>query len=121
MVATAEVPISSSAVGIIYAGEDSQSQPCPLESIEIEEQHRSLGSALKPIVDEFEINLQIDEEEAQFSLLGEEAVQEPEEIVQSYYCSKAVSEDDPNFLLKTITLYPSKPKVPAWLIAVDES
>jgi len=49
-----EVPISSSAVGIIYAGEDSQSQPCPLESIEIEEQHRSLGSALKPIVDEFE-------------------------------------------------------------------
>ena len=113
-----EVPISSSAVGIIYAGEDSQSQPCPLESIEIEEQHRSLGSALKPIVDEFEINLQIDEEEAQFPLLGEDAVQEAE---VSYYCSKAVSEDDPNFLLKTITLYPSKPKVPAWLIAVDES
>jgi hypothetical protein len=92
-----------------------------LESIEIEEQHRSLGSALKPIVDEFEMNLQIDEEEVQFPLMGEDAVQEePEEIKESYYCTKAVSEDDPNFLLKTITLYPSKPKVPTWLI-VDES
>ncbi len=42
-------------------------------------------------------------------------------MVQSYYCTKAVSEEDPNFLLKTFTLYPSKPKVPAWLIVEDES
>jgi len=54
-----------------------------VESIEIEEQHRSLGSALKPIVDEFEMNLQIDEEEeeVQFPYLGEDAVQEV--VVQS--------------------------------------
>jgi hypothetical protein len=52
-----------------------------VESIEIEEQHRSLGSALKPIVDEFEMNLQIDEEEVQFPYLGEDAVKEV--VVQS--------------------------------------
>lgn len=32
-----------------------------------------------------------------------------------------MSEDDPNFLFKTFTLYPSKPKVPAWLIVEDDS
>ena len=64
------LPVTS--LGIIYAGEDSQSQPCPLESIEIEEQHRSRGSALKPIRDEFEINLQIDEEDAEYPVLGGE-------------------------------------------------
>jgi len=64
------LPVNSP--GIIYAGEDSQSQPCPLESIEIEEQHRSLGSALKPIRDEFKINLQIDEEESEYPMIGGE-------------------------------------------------
>lgn len=40
----------TSAGSILYAGEDSQSEPCPLETIDIDgEQHqRSLGSALKP-------------------------------------------------------------------------
>lgn len=32
-----------------------------------------------------------------------------------------MSEEDPNFLLKSVTLYPSKPKLPAWLIVEDES
>ena len=31
-----------------------------------------------------------------------------------------MSEEDPNFLLKSVTLYPSKPKLPAWLIVEDE-
>jgi hypothetical protein len=33
---------------------------------------------------------------------------------------KAVSEEDPNFLLKSVTLYPGKPKLPSWLIEVGE-
>jgi iron-sulfur cluster repair protein YtfE (RIC family) len=51
-----------------------------LETIEIEEQQRSLGSALKPIVDELEVHHQI-EEEVQFPLIDEEAVKESNEGV----------------------------------------
>ncbi len=50
-------PVIAASAGIIYAGEDSQSEPCPLEAIDIEEKQRSLGSALKPIFDELDVTV----------------------------------------------------------------
>jgi hypothetical protein len=50
----------------------------------------------------------------EYSLISDAVIEHPKYPAPIIF-KEGVSDDDPNYLLKCLTLYPAKPKVPAWL------